>query len=397
MRIIFYLGFLIFPSFFCILSSCGVWDTTTLSNYYLSPQILDKINQTKAIFFEYIVADNDLSECADADISEILLSTQKNSDIVYFIFVDKSGYGDSNLYLAYGGNLYLIKNYGELDSGNYRTLENVVLDIKSFLDNNGIIYNDKNFYLIIWDHGDAWIYHPKSKMIALDRTSNDCMNINELVDALKFINAKFHEIDLLGFDACLMGNIETLYSIFINNITNYVIASEYYEPGNGWNYNVVFENVSNLYLVGKNFIDTYAYYYEDVSPDSYSLALYEVNNTLSYISYINKTATKLIQLENTSFEVVKTYAVKFRISSYLIDSYILLNNSAKDLGFTFNYTAFPLYLKTNLSNIKGATISFPTTLDDIRDFSLYYVNSTINPFINTNYGKFVKDFLNYNL
>ncbi len=362
--------------------------------------LIPKLSKVKSFFFEYIAADNVLSKFTDSDVKEMIFLTKKNPNLFYFIFVDKKGNEEDGLYLIYEGNLYLIKRYKELNSGNYKTLESIILDIKSFLDNNGIIYNNKNFYLIIWDHGDAWTYYEKSKAVALDDSSQDWINIDELISSLKYINNNFHKINLLGFDACLMGNVETLYSIFVNNITNYIIASEYYEPGYGWNYDIVFENVSNPYLVGKDFIDAYAYYYRDVFPDNYSLALYEINNTLSYISYINKTAIKLIQLENTSFEVVKTYAAKFRIDfkySYLMDSYMLLNNSAKDLGFTFNYTNFPVYLKTNLPNMKGATISFPSVSYDINYFSLYYVNSTINPFVNTNYGKFIKDYLNFSL
>jgi len=44
-------------------------------------------------------------------------------------------------------------------------------------------------------------------------------------------NKKF---ELLGFDACLMGNIETVSSL--NQFANWYIGSEEQEPGHGWNY-----------------------------------------------------------------------------------------------------------------------------------------------------------------
>ncbi len=368
--------------------------------YPINDLIINKIkNTTKAIFFTYIAADNNLASFTTTDIEEILNSTKKNLNLFYFIFLDKNLNGDSKLYLAYNGTLYIVKNYGEVDSGNYLTLENIINDIKNFLNTNNISYNDKKFYVIIWDHGDAWTYYLKNRAIALDESSNNIININELVKALKYINENIHKIDLLGFDACLMGNIETLYSIFVNNITNYVVASEFMEPAYGWNYNVFFENVSDPYLVGKNFVDAYAYYYENITFDDYSLALYEKNNTLNYVNYINLTSLNLISQENNSFIVVNSTAAFYKIDvnyPYLVDSYLLLNKSAEKLNFTFNYTNFPVYFKTNLANIKGATISFPAN-GWISYFSLYYLNSTINPFINTNYGKFIKDYINYTL
>jgi hypothetical protein len=39
---------------------------------------------------------------------------------------------------------------------------------------------------------------------------------------------------LMGFDACLMGNWETL--VALNSLTDYVLASEELEPGHGWDW-----------------------------------------------------------------------------------------------------------------------------------------------------------------
>jgi len=376
------------------------------SNFYLTKKL-------KSIFFIYIAADNNLSDYVNLDIKEIIDASKKNLNTAYFVFIDDKS-KESKLGLIFNGTSYLVESFEELDSGNYKTLENMAKFVKSYTLNNlklmENIWNNIPFYLIIWNHGDAWTYYPKntSKAISIDDTSENVMNIHELIKALKYINENVHKINLLGFDACFMGNIETLYSIFINNITNYVIASEYYEPAYGWNYNISFENISNPYLVGKNFVDAYAYYYKNIFPVSYFLAVYEKNNTLSYIKYIDKIALKLINNEPNSFDIVKKYAQTYKIDyyySYLIDSYLLFNNTSKDLNFSFNYTDFPAYFKTNLPNMKGATIGFPTkefnlllfdnnyNLNDY--FNYYYINSTINPFANTNYGKFIKDYIEY--
>ena len=368
---------------------------SSLSNFNST----EKIN---AIFFIYIAGDNNLSNFINSDIKEVKNASKKNPKIAYFLFIDDKS-NESKVKLILNGTSYLIKAFEEIDSGNYKTLESMAEFVKIYSLNNlrvsESLWNNIPFYLVIWNHGDAWTYYPKTKLraIADDETSKSKININELVRALRYINNNIHKINLLGFDACLMGNIETLYSIFVNNITNYIVASEFYEPAHGWNYDISFENISNPYLTGKNIVNAYAYYYEKVAPGSYSLALYEKNNTLSYINYIDKIALKLINNKPNSFDIVKDHALNYKVDdyySYLIDSYLLFNNTAKDLGFSFNYTNFPTYFKTNLKNIKGATIGFPTYNFDLEQFD-YYTNPIINPFASTNYGIFIKDYIDY--
>lgn len=386
----------------CSSSNKATFSDNNEIKFISMPDDFNLTKKIKGIFFLYFAADNNLSNYVNQDLKEIIKASKKNLNLAYFIFIDDKS-NESKVGLIFNGTPYLVKTFEEINSGDYKTLENMAEFIKTYSINNLKIseklWNNAPFYLIIWNHGDAWTYYPKNKLkaIASDETSKSKININELIKALRYINKNVHKITFLGFDACLMGNIETLYSIFINNITKYVIASEYYEPAYGWNYNIYFENISDPYLVGKNIVDAYAYYYENVVPSNYSLALYEKENTLSYINYIDKKALELINDEPNSFDIVKNYALTYKIDydySYLVDSYLLFNNAAKDLGFNFKYTNFPTYFKTNLENIKGATIGFPTYPSNLEQFN-YYIDSTINPFANTNYAKFIKDYISY--
>jgi hypothetical protein len=47
-------------------------------------------------------------------------------------------------------------------------------------------------------------------------------------------NSFKNELKLVGFDACLMGMLETAYEL--KDVTPVVVASEELEPGHGWNY-----------------------------------------------------------------------------------------------------------------------------------------------------------------
>jgi len=57
------------------------------------------------------------------------------------------------------------------------------------------------------------------------------LSLSDLRDALVASGVKFN---LVGFDACLMGTIETAYAM--EPVADYLVASEEYEPGYGWAY-----------------------------------------------------------------------------------------------------------------------------------------------------------------
>lgn len=88
---------------------------------------------------------------------------------------------------------------------------------------------DRNM-LILWDHGagavDGWGYDEY-----YSATSGDTLTINELQDALYAAGTKF---DFIGFDACLMSCMEVACVLY--DYADYMIASEDYESGYGWEY-----------------------------------------------------------------------------------------------------------------------------------------------------------------
>ena len=85
---------------------------------------------------------------------------------------------------------------------------------------------DRNM-LILWDHGagavDGWGYD--------EFNYSDALTIDELGEALYESGVKF---DFIGFDACLMSTMEVACVLY--DFADYMIASEDYEPGYGWEY-----------------------------------------------------------------------------------------------------------------------------------------------------------------
>lgn len=81
--------------------------------------------------------------------------------------------------------------------------------------------------LILWDHGagaiDGWGYD--------EYNYYDTLTIDELSAALYKAGVTF---DFIGFDACLMSTLEVACALY--NYADYMIASEDYESGYGWEY-----------------------------------------------------------------------------------------------------------------------------------------------------------------
>jgi len=88
-------------------------------------------------------------------------------------------------------------------------------------------YPANRYMLILWDHGagavDGWGYD--------EYNSYDALTIDELGEALYDSGIKF---DFVGFDACLMSTMEVACVLY--DFADYMIASEDYESGYGWEY-----------------------------------------------------------------------------------------------------------------------------------------------------------------
>ena len=82
--------------------------------------------------------------------------------------------------------------------------------------------------LILWDHGGGTV----SGFGYDERTKNSgSMTLPDIAKAVKDAGAVF---DFIGFDACLMGTLET--ALVLEPYADYLIASEETEPGIGWYY-----------------------------------------------------------------------------------------------------------------------------------------------------------------
>ncbi|MCK4762518.1 MAG: hypothetical protein KAW12_10010 [Candidatus Aminicenantes bacterium] len=97
-------------------------------------------------------------------------------------------------------------------------------------------YPATNYALILWNHGDGWRRSGEKPVRAIcwdDTSGGDCLYTAEIRSALDAVAG----VQLIGFDACLMGMVEVAYEI--KDYGQVMVASEEVEPWNGWPYDTV--------------------------------------------------------------------------------------------------------------------------------------------------------------
>ncbi len=114
-------------------------------------------------------------------------------------------------------------------------------------------YPSDQYGLILWNHGGG-----PMDGYGWDQDSNDLMSISELADALGEAGlGDGQKLEFIGFDACLMGTIETAWEL--RDYAEYMIASQETEPGSGWDYKCLklLDHYDDGKDIGKGIVDAY--------------------------------------------------------------------------------------------------------------------------------------------
>ena len=194
-------------------------------------------------FMVYLDADNNLESAGIKDLNE--METVGSSDnLAIIVQMDRiPGYDSSNgnwtetrrYYVTKDNdtqniNSDLLENLGELNMGDNSTLLSFVIWSMQ-------TYPAQHYALILWDHGGSCATGPGA---CWDDTNpqDDCLTLKEIKKALADIySTTGKKIDVLAFDACLMGTIEVAYQV--RDYVNYMVASEETEPNDGCPYDMI--------------------------------------------------------------------------------------------------------------------------------------------------------------
>lgn len=95
-------------------------------------------------------------------------------------------------------------------------------------------YPAQHYVLVVWNHGAGWnkdLAFESEKGISYDDETGNHITTPQMRSAMEQIG----KIDIFSMDACLMQMVEVGYEI--KDYTDYVVASEETEPGDGYTYN----------------------------------------------------------------------------------------------------------------------------------------------------------------
>ncbi len=143
--------------------------------------------------------------------------------------------------------------------------------LKEFIQWSVINYPADKYALILSNHGGGWRGTGERKKspfraVCWDDTSNyDCLFMSEVKEAVT--EAGTH-IDLVGFDACLMGMVEVNYAL--SSLCDVVVSSEQVEPIDGWPFNIILQALGSIptmsaATLGTTIVEKYEAYYGSLS------------------------------------------------------------------------------------------------------------------------------------
>ena len=188
----------------------------------------------------YVDADCDLEEPTLRDLEE-MLAAGSTPQVNIVALVDRAAKGEeedgysnrgvanlpnwttAKLLYVEPGKLRELADWGEANLSDGATLRRFVETVRQ-------AYPARRYGLVIGDHGAAW-----PGVVADDSSSQegDLLTPDELRRALEPALAGT-PLDLIGFDACLMANLETAQALA--PVARTLVASEELEPGMGWEY-----------------------------------------------------------------------------------------------------------------------------------------------------------------
>jgi len=193
----------------------------------------------------YVDGDNNLEDAAIDDFLEMATVGSVTDEMNIVVQLDRiDGYDtqydnwtDTKRFYVREGMIptpaNAVQDLGEVDMADPAELTEFI----TWAINN---YPADKYMLVLWNHGDGWRkrfpFAPRG-VIWDDTNDENFLTMAKLLEALNNVGQK---IDIVAFDACLMGMVEVAYTL--SQLTfppDYMVGSEEVEPGDGWPYDTI--------------------------------------------------------------------------------------------------------------------------------------------------------------
>ncbi|MBL8697130.1 MAG: hypothetical protein JNK67_02080 [Alphaproteobacteria bacterium] len=247
--------------------------------------------------FVWMAADNDLEPAGIEDLKEIELGLPETG-VEVIVFVDRAKQNNKRFGDWSGGRLYrmrphrdpktlgseLLQDFGPVDSSDARLLSQHMADAFKR-------YPAQNYGVVLWNHGGGW------SVLATDydnpkapgrKTGFQLPQVTGAVaEGLRL--AGVPRLAMIGFDMCLMGQLETVAEF--RDLASVLVASQAIEPGSGWSYDKFLPTLANpaatAHDLARSIVDTF---------HAYNIAAGEGTSTLAAID-LDKAAPLLASFD----------------------------------------------------------------------------------------------------
>ena len=203
----------------------------------------DHSGDKKVVVMEYVIGSNleDGRGFASINIAQMKEATGKGDGLDFVMQAGGSdrwftkGIEDESVgrYLISGGN---IETAETLDPSTCMSDPKNLTEFIKWTKEN---YPADRYMLVLWDHGGGFASGYGVDDLNEREDGQDTMTASEIIKAIKASDVKF---DLIGFDACLMQNVE--YANALEPFADYYLASQETEPGTGWYYTLGFGSLA---------------------------------------------------------------------------------------------------------------------------------------------------------
>ncbi len=172
-------------------------------------------------------------------------------------------------------------------------------------------YSADHTMLVLWDHGSGPFGYGSDSIYG-----GGAMSINEIRQALGSVyrpNDENPAFDIIGFDACLMSNLEVTHEL--EGFASFYALSEESEPGDGWNYTPVLEKMS-----------------EDPTLSPAAIAQLIADSYTDYYMTINANVGWIRGMDDVTFAVIDAKKAKELYNAYTELTKQQLKDAAKDIS-----------------------------------------------------------------
>lgn len=321
-------------------------DKTLFAIYLLGSDLEDDVQAPKGTADEVTAGKNVEAGAGSDDLREIsttfkALSAEERAKldvVVGFGGARKSGwkgikYTDANCIVQDSADNYFGNDscYAERkDTADMGKAETSAAFVK-FLNDKYPAANYARRMFVFWDHGGA------HKGYGPDTNTDSAMTLKELHDTFAGDPFKW---DLIGFDTCLMGSLDVVP--FVRNNARYMLASEELEPGHGWQYTEVLNNIAknptaSIEEIGKQMVNSFVTSESHKSSDGKTLSLLN----LSHYDEVMSSLTDLSGSLKSGLADKVAYEAMIQ-SAKTAESY---GKSAQSPGFSMDIKHFLTLLK----------------------------------------------------